>query len=130
MNEATELSTSTETLEFDADAGEQYTGTRPWLFRPPFIDHNKSMHEALDHTFINGIGCSDWMAERSTQQRFEELIPKVQDGDIILLHDFTGNDNTVEALRMIIPKLKEMVLEILRTPVCHFACRRIRVDVS
>ncbi len=90
------------------DLVEQYTGTRPWLFRPPFIDHNKSMHEALDHTFINGIGCSDWMAERSAQQRFEELIPKVQDGDIILLHDFTGNDNTVEALRMIIPKLKEM----------------------
>jgi peptidoglycan/xylan/chitin deacetylase (PgdA/CDA1 family) len=66
------------------------------------------MHEALDHTFINGIGCSDWMAERSAQQRFEELIPKVQDGDIILLHDFTGNDNTVAALRMIIPKLNEM----------------------
>lgn len=37
------------------------------------------MHEALDHTFINGIGCSDWMAERSAQQRFEELIPKLKE---------------------------------------------------
>ena len=31
---------------------------------------------------------------------------KVQDGDIILLHDFQGNDNTVAALRNIIPELR------------------------
>ena len=95
-------------LQRTDDLVEKYTGIRPWLFRPPYIDQNKSMHEALEHTFISGIGCSDWEADHSAQDRFEELIPKVQDGDIILLHDFTGNDNTVEALRMIIPKLKEM----------------------
>ena len=32
---------------------------------------------------------------------------KVQDGDIILLHDFTGNDNTVDALKLIIPELRK-----------------------
>mgnify|MGYP003303452630 FL=1 len=86
---------------------EKYTGTRPWLFRPPYIDHNASMHESIGHTFISGVGCRDWEAGQSAQARYEELIPKVQDGDIILLHDFTGNDNTVTALRQIIPELKK-----------------------
>ena len=26
---------------------EKYTGTRPWMFRPPFIDVNPAMHEAI-----------------------------------------------------------------------------------
>ena len=86
---------------------EKYTGTRPWLFRPPYIDHNASMHESIGHTFISGVGCRDWEAGQSAQARYEELIPKVQDGDIILLHDFIGNDNTVTALRQIIPELKK-----------------------
>ena len=86
---------------------EKYTGTRPWLFRPPYIDHNASMHENIGHTFISGVGCRDWEADHSAQARYEELIPKVQDGDIILLHDFIGNDNTVTALRQIIPELKK-----------------------
>lgn len=86
---------------------EKYTGTRPWLFRPPYIDQNQSMHDAVKHTFINGVGCQDWEADRSAQTRFEDLMLKVKDGDIILLHDFTGNDNTVEALRLIIPELKK-----------------------
>ena len=86
---------------------EKYTGTRPWLFRPPYIDHNASMHESIGHTFISGVGCRDWEADHSAQARYEELIPKVQDGDIILLHDFIGNDNTVTALRQIIPELKK-----------------------
>ena len=86
---------------------EKYTGIRPWLFRPPYIDHNASMHESIGHTFISGVGCRDWEADHSAQARYEELIPKVQDGDIILLHDFIGNDNTVTALRQIIPELKK-----------------------
>jgi peptidoglycan/xylan/chitin deacetylase (PgdA/CDA1 family) len=30
-----------------------------------------------------------------------------KDGDILLLHDMTGNDYTVEALRMFIPEMKK-----------------------
>ena len=37
----------------------------------------------------------------------EEILSKIKDGDIILLHDFSGNGNTVEALRLIIPELKK-----------------------
>ena len=86
---------------------EQYTGIRPWLFRPPYINHNESMHQTIGHTFICGVGCLDWEAERSAQQRFDDLMSQVKDGDIILLHDFSGNVNTVEALKMIIPELKK-----------------------
>lgn len=85
---------------------EQYTGTRPWLFRPPYIDHNAVMHETISHTFICGVGCEDWVPSVSAQARYDALISTVKDGEIILLHDFIGNDNTVEALRMLIPELK------------------------
>lgn len=84
---------------------EKYTGTRPWMFRPPFIDVNPAMHETIGHTFICGVGCFDWEPQRSAQERYDILMASVKDGDIVLLHDLMGNDNTVEALRMIIPEL-------------------------
>lgn len=86
---------------------EKYTGRRPTLFRPPYIDQNKSMHDAVKHTFISGINCQDWEPDHSAQDRFNDVMAKVQDGDIILLHDFTGNDNTVDALKLIIPELRK-----------------------
>lgn len=89
------------------DLVERYTGKRPTLFRPPYIDQNKQMHEVVEHVFIGGVDCRDWEADRSAQTRFEDLMAKVKDGDIILLHDFSGNINTVEALRLIIPELKK-----------------------
>lgn len=86
---------------------EKYTGTKPWLFRPPFIDHNESMHQTIGHTFICGVGCEDWVPERTAQERYDILINTLKDGDIVLLHDLQGNDNTVEALKMLIPEMKK-----------------------
>mgnify|MGYP002734806592 FL=1 len=86
---------------------EKYTGTRPWMFRPPFIDVNQAMHETIGHTFICGVGCFDWEPQRSAQERYDILMASLKDGDIVLLHDMTGNDNTVEALRMLIPEMKK-----------------------
>ena len=94
-------------LEKTDDLVEKYTSTRPTMFRPPYIDHNKSMHDAAGHIFICGVGCQDWDASRTVQNRFDDLMASVKDGDIILLHDFSGNDNTVEALKLIIPELKK-----------------------
>ena len=65
----------------------------------------------IGHTFICGVGCEDWVAERTAQERYETLISQLKDGDIILLHDFVGNDNTVEALRMLIPELQKQGYE-------------------
>ena len=86
---------------------EKYTGTKPWLFRPPFIDHNEAMHQTIEHTFICGVGCDDWVPERTAQERYDAIMATVKDGDILLLHDFTGNEPTVEALKMLIPELKK-----------------------
>ena len=86
---------------------EKYTGTKPWLFRPPFIDHNEAMHQTIEHTFICGVGCEDWVPERTAQERYDAIMATVKDGDILLLHDFTGNEPTVEALKMLIPELKK-----------------------
>ena len=86
---------------------EKYTGTRPWMFRPPFIDVNPAMHEVIGHTFICGVGCFDWEPQRSAQERYDILMAAAKDGDILLLHDMTGNDDTVEALRMFIPEMKK-----------------------
>ena len=90
---------------------ESYTGTRPWLFRPPFIDHNELMHNVIGQTFICGVGCEDWIPERSAQERYDSIMAQVKDGDILLLHDFPGNDNTVEALKMLIPELQKQGYE-------------------
>ena len=86
---------------------EKHTGTKPWLFRPPFIDHNPAMHQTIAHTFICGVGCEDWVPERTAQERYDALINTLKDGDIVLLHDLQGNDNTVEALKMLIPEMKK-----------------------
>ena len=85
---------------------EKYTGTKPWMFRPPYIDHNETMHHTIEHTFICGVGCEDWVPERSAQERYEVMKATAGDGVMFLLHDLVGNDNTVEALKMIIPELK------------------------
>ncbi len=84
----------------------KYTGTKPWLFRPPYIDHNETMHQTIEHTFICGVGCDDWVPERTAQERYETMKAQAKDGCMFLLHDMVGNDNTVEALKMIIPELK------------------------
>ena len=86
---------------------EKYIGIRPWLFRPPYIDHNEAMHKTVGHTFICGLGGEDWVPERTAQMRHDAIMANVKNGDIILLHDFEGNDSTVEALRTLIPALRE-----------------------
>ena len=84
----------------------KYTGTKPWMFRPPYIDHNDTMHKVIGHTFFCGVVCDDWVPEYTAQQRYEVMKATANDGVMFLLHDLVGNDNTVEALKMIIPELK------------------------
>ena len=94
----------------------EVVGVEPAFFRPPYIDHNPAMHEAIDLTFICGAGCEDWLPEKTAEMRAETIISTVKDGDVILLHDFVGNDNTVEALKTIIPALKEQGYTFVTVP--------------
>ena len=81
-------------------------GVTPKFFRPPFISTSPTMYTAIELPFINGINGSDWEANKTAQMRADAILRQVQDGNIILMHDFEGNSNTVEALDIIIPELQ------------------------
>lgn len=84
------------------------TGREPAYFRPPYIAVSDEMYRQIPLTFIGGIGCEDWNDAVSAKERADRIQKKVMDGAVILLHDMEGNDQTVEALRLIIPRLREM----------------------
>ncbi|CUH92036.1 polysaccharide deacetylase family protein [Herbinix luporum] len=83
----------------------QMVNVAPKFFRPPYIAVSETMYEAIDLPFVNGINGLDWEAGVSAKERAEKILTEVKDGDIILLHDFSGNQNTVDALDDIIEGL-------------------------
>lgn len=83
------------------------TGDKPQFFRPPFIKVNDTMWNTIDLPFICGEGCEDWVPTVTAEQRAKSVIEKACDGQIVLLHDMTGNQNTVDALKTIVPALLE-----------------------
>lgn len=83
----------------------EMVGVTPLFFRPPYISTSPTMYEAIDLAFINGIGCNDWVSTVTAEERADKVLSTVKDGDIILLHDFNGNKNTVDALDDIIQGL-------------------------
>lgn len=75
-------------------------------FRPPYIALSDTMYETIDYPFIQGIGCRDWEPEVTPDERTSTILKEAKDGTIILLHDFEGNQNTVQALPAIIEGLQ------------------------
>lgn len=96
-----------EEIETTSALIEQITGKRPTLFRPPYINVKPEMYDWIDLTFICGKGCQDWEATADKEFRREGIIANAEPGAIYLLHDFEGNEATVEALDEAIPVLKE-----------------------
>ncbi len=84
----------------------EITGRTPEFFRPPFISVSQQLYDSVDLTFICGSGCEDWVPFVSAEERARRVLANAKDGEIVLLHDMTGNVNTVEALKTIIPELK------------------------
>lgn len=85
---------------------------RPRLFRPPEGMCNEeiiSCAEELDYSVILwSIDTLDW-AHNSVEKIVDTIMSDIRDGDIILFHDHvTKVSPTPEALRMIIPRLKEL----------------------
>ena len=97
-------------IDFTSDKIEEVLGIRPRFFRPPYIAVNEKMHEAIDLTFICGLGAEDWLEEVSAEERYNRIISQAADGLVILLHDsvidLKCNEKTVEAVDMIIPELQ------------------------
>lgn len=83
------------------------SGKEPAFFRPPFIDVNDIMFEVIDLPFICGIDSVDWDGDTSSQERVYNVTSQVEDGAIVLMHDFTDNVKTVNALPQIIAKLRD-----------------------
>ena len=84
------------------------TGREPIFFRPPYIAVSDEMYRQIPLTFIAGVGCEDWNDSVSAEERADRIQENVRDGAVILLHDMEGNHQTVEALRLIIPRLRKM----------------------
>ena len=85
----------------------EITGEEPKFFRPPFIAVSREMYDNIDMTFICGAGCEDWVPTVTAEQRAERVLANAEDGQIVLLHDMQWNQNTVDALKTIIPELKK-----------------------
>lgn len=85
----------------------ELTGEAPHFFRPPFIAVNQTMYDEIGLPFICGLGCEDWVPTVSARQRIDTVLSRVKDGDILLLHDMLHNENTVEAVRVLVPELKK-----------------------
>lgn len=84
---------------------EQITNKKVKFFRPPYIEVSQRMIDAIDLTFINGINGLDWEADVKAEKRAQLILDEVCDGNVILLHDMEGNEQTVKALDILIPKL-------------------------
>ena len=85
----------------------EITGEAPRFFRPPFIAVNQTMYDNIDLTFICGAGCEDWVPTVTAQERINRVLANAEDGQIVLLHDMQWNQNTADALKVIIPELKK-----------------------
>ena len=96
-----------EEIEKTNAAIEKYSGEKPIFFRPPYIAVNQLMYDTIKMPFIEGRGVDDWNDSVSVETRVEGVIKNAHDGQIILLHDMSGNQKTVEALKKIIPALKD-----------------------
>ena len=89
----------------------EITGEAPKYFRPPFIDVSREMYDNIDLTFICGVGCEDWVPTVTAEQRAERVLANAEDGQIVLLHDMQWNQATVDALKVILPELKNRGFE-------------------
>lgn len=97
------------------DALEELCEYRPHLFRPPegkvnsFVEH---CSELGDYTLILwSLDTRDWESKDSAQIT-ELVLSNIKAGDIILMHDYIGqNSKTAEALEILLPKLLERGFE-------------------
>ncbi|MCM1227464.1 MAG: polysaccharide deacetylase family protein [Clostridium sp.] len=110
MSKMSEEEVKAEILYVDEKVME-ITGEPTKFFRPPFIDVSDSLYDAIDLPFICGIDCQDYMENVTAQERAEYIMNGAKDGIIVLLHDAAGNQQTVEALRIVMPQLIEQGYE-------------------
>lgn len=97
----------TEQFQRTTDLLESITGGNIELFRAPGGGLNDDVYEnSLGmKSILWSIDTLDWKT-KDAQQTYDSVINNVRDGDIILMHEIYAA--SLEAARMIIPKLQEM----------------------
>ncbi len=100
-----------EEISYTTNKIEEITGEKPAFFRPPYIDYDQRLFDLVDLGFICGYGCEDWQPEVSAEERTRRILEQAHPGFIILVHDMEGNTRTIEAIKKIIPALKEQGYE-------------------
>ncbi|GMB10347.1 MAG: polysaccharide deacetylase family protein [Candidatus Improbicoccus devescovinae] len=93
----------------------EITGKEPTLFRPPFGAYNNELIEFLNNKKMHCIQWSidslDWK-DRSATEMSRKITSKIKPGSIILFHN--GGKHTVEAIKLIIPKIHEQGFKIVQ----------------
>ena len=81
------------------------TGEPPHFFRPPYIAVSDTMFRCVGLPFISGLGVDDYLESVTAEERYAGVMRQAEDGAIILLHDFWGNEATVRAVERLVPDL-------------------------
>ena len=88
---------------------EALTGTKPTLFRPPYGDYNNDVIDVVYSQKMYPIQWSvdslDWMEKSTPDSIIENVVGKVTDGSIILMHN--DAEHTPEALPTILKTLQD-----------------------
>lgn len=93
-----------------------YIGEAPRCFRPPYLDVNDSMYQVIDLPFIGAGSSGDSRKENDRDRRISNIMQRCTDGSIVGMHDFAGNHETVEALKILIPRLLSMGYKLVTVP--------------
>jgi peptidoglycan-N-acetylglucosamine deacetylase len=90
---------------------EKITGERPALFRPPIGHTNPRIAKVIEELDLTVIGWSvraiDGLASAKPDRVAARVIPKLEDGAIVLLHDAAENDDRTPASIKALPKILE-----------------------
>jgi len=79
------------------------------LVRPPYGSTNDRVKENVDYPLIMwSVDTRDW-EHRDSEKSLQIIIENIEDGSIILMHDI--HKTTIEAIRMVLPILKEQGYE-------------------
>lgn len=107
------LSAAGVTSEINTNATyvENATGVRPTITRPPYGSYSAATLSAANQPFILwSIDTLDWKT-RNADKTVSEVLSKVKDGDIILMHDLYGP--TANATQRIVPALINMGFDLV-----------------
>lgn len=87
------------------------TGKMPTLFRPSYGSLNKKIKELITLDIIMWTNDSNDWKYKTSKAIASNVIRNIKEDDIILMHD--TYKKTLQALKIIIPKLKELNYEIV-----------------